>query len=112
MPTYLYHCDQNNQSLKVKHGYDDVILTWGDLCELADISIGETPKETAVRKLFTPPFTAVPKVDRDLKEMGMTKLVKRETGVYENVTRSGSEERYMTPDNPNSLPHLHKKIAD
>ena len=42
----------------------------------------------------------------ELKNLGFTKLVKREQGVYENVTATGNEKKYMKPDDPSSLPHL------
>jgi hypothetical protein len=32
--------------------------------------------------------------------------------VYENVTATGSEKRYMKAGDASSLPHLHKKIGD
>jgi len=32
--------------------------------------------------------------------------------VYENVTRSGTEKRYMKAGDKSSLPHLHKKLSD
>ena len=36
----------------------------------------------------------------------------RDDGVYENVTRSGGEARYMRRGEADSLPHLNKKIGD
>ena len=47
-----------------------------------------------------------------LKEKGFTKLVKRDEGVYENVTASGDEARYMIAGDASTVPHLHKKIRD
>ena len=48
----------------------------------------------------------------ELKNLGLTKLVKRDSGVYENVTATDGEKRYMRHDDPDSLPHIHKKVGD
>jgi predicted nucleic acid-binding Zn ribbon protein len=66
----------------------------------------------AVKRLISRTFVSTPKSDSDLKSMGFTKLVKRDQGVYENVTRSGTENRYMESGKPETLPHLNKKISD
>jgi hypothetical protein len=55
---------------------------------------------------------AIPTGNSTLKNAGFTKLVKREKGVYENVTATGDEERYMIAGRPETRPHLHKKIGD
>ena len=65
-----------------------------------------------VRRLISMPYISTPKSDSDLKNMGFTKLVKRDQGVYENVTRSGSEARYMEAGKSDTLPDLKKKISD
>ena len=66
----------------------------------------------AVKRLISLPYIRTPKTDSDLKSMGFTKLVKRDQGVYENVTRTGREARYMEAGKPETLPHLDKKIPD
>lgn len=66
----------------------------------------------AVNRLISLPNIATPTTDTELKSMGFTKLVKRDTGVYENVTRTGSESRYMEADKPGTLPDLKRKIRD
>jgi len=38
--------------------------------------------------------------------------VKRDNGVYENVTRSGTEQRYMKSGDSAFTPHLHKKHGE
>ena len=55
---------------------------------------------------------ATPTGNSKLKEMGFTKLVRRDQGVYENVTATDTEKRYMTSDDPTSMPDLKKKIGD
>ncbi len=67
----------------------------------------------AVRRIITATFgIGVPKSNNDLKSMGFTKLVKRDNGVYENVTATGGESKYVKAGDPKTLPHLRKKIAD
>jgi len=53
MPSYDYHCDLNGITLEARHGIDQVISTWGALCELSGNETGETPPDTPVRKLIT-----------------------------------------------------------
>lgn len=65
-----------------------------------------------IRKLIFPVGIATPKTNSELKNLGFTKLVKRDQGVYENVTALDKESRYMEADKPETMPHLHKKIGD
>jgi putative FmdB family regulatory protein len=65
-----------------------------------------------LRKLISLSFISSPKTNAELRDLGFTKLVKRDDGVYENVTASGDEARYMKRGDPSTLPHLKKKIGD
>ena len=44
--------------------------------------------------------------------MGFTKLVKRDDGVYENVTARDGDSRYVVRDKTDTLPNLKKTIRD
>ncbi len=112
MPVYEYLCAANGISLEVEHPVSHRVATWGELCEIARHQPGDTPADSPVEKLMFPVGVATPKTNTELKQMGFTKLVKRDTGVYENVTASGSESRYMNAGDPSTVPHLSKKIAD
>lgn len=68
--------------------------------------------EQPVRRIMSAPFISSPKTNSELRDLGFTKLVRRDDGVYENVTRRGSESRYMEHDKPETMPHLHKTISD
>jgi hypothetical protein len=48
----------------------------------------------------------------DLRSLGFTKLVKRDKGVYENVTAIDGEKRYMKADDPSAIPHINRKVGD
>ena len=112
MPVYEYLCEENGQTVEVRHPMRVVIRYWGELCFAAQICVGETDFEVPVRKKMSAAAIAVPTGHSTLKNAGFTKLVKRDQGVYENVTATGSEKRYMKAGDPSSLPHLHKKIGD
>ena len=52
MPTYDYFCEANQRTVEVKHPMTRVLATWGDLCEVAGISVGKAPLDAPVRKLL------------------------------------------------------------
>lgn len=88
------------------------LANWGELCELARIEPGDTPPDAPVERLLFPVGVNTPQGNADLKNLGFTKLVKRDTGVYENVTRTGSEARYMNAGDNSTVPNLKGKITD
>ena len=53
-----------------------------------------------------------PKSNGELRDLGFTKLVKRDDGVYENVTARDGDSRYMERGKPQTIPDLSKTIAD
>ncbi|MDH5300193.1 MAG: zinc ribbon domain-containing protein [Gammaproteobacteria bacterium] len=53
MPTYDYKCEASGQVVEVKHRMSETVETWGQLCELAGISPGETPLTAPVKRLPT-----------------------------------------------------------
>jgi hypothetical protein len=112
MPLYDYYCVENKRTVEVSHSADIVLQTWGEVCFAAQIPMGETPFTSPVRKIIHPAYISIPIADSKLKEVGFTKLVKRDEGIYENVTALDGEKRYMKAGDPASIPHLHKKIRD
>jgi len=65
-----------------------------------------------VTRLISRVFITTPTSNSDLKNMGFTKLVKRDDGVYENVTRTDKESRYFDSRKPETMPDLKSKISD
>ena len=65
-----------------------------------------------IRRVISLVAINTPKTDSDLKSSGFTKLVRRDKGVYENVTATGNESRIWDASKPETMPHLHKKIRD
>jgi len=92
MPTYDYFCPSNNQKVEVMHSIHDKLETWGELCQLAQIDRGDTPADAPVRRMVGVPRLMVPASNNDYKNAGFTKLVKRDRGVYENVTAKDGED--------------------
>jgi hypothetical protein len=92
---------------------DTRLKTWGELCFVAQISMQDTDPLAPIKRVFTrAPGMAVSTFNSELKNIGFTKLVKRDDGVYENVTATGSEKRYMKKGEKDSVPHFNKKIGD
>jgi putative FmdB family regulatory protein len=65
-----------------------------------------------IRKIISRINITCPKTNSELRDLGFTKLVRRDDGVYENVTARNSENRYMTSGNPETIPDLSKTIRD
>jgi putative FmdB family regulatory protein len=95
----------------------------GDPCKLGKVfdcqqSIEDNQLKTCpecggeVRKLVSRVNISTPKTNAELKDLGFTKLVKRDDGVYENVTARDGESRYMKRDKPETMPDLSKNISD
>jgi putative FmdB family regulatory protein len=65
-----------------------------------------------VKRLISLCSVSTPKTNSDLKNLGFTKLVRRDNGVYENVTATGKESRYWDARKPETMPDLKSKIGD
>ncbi len=65
-----------------------------------------------VQKIVSKINISCPKSNRELRELGFTKLVKRDDGVYENVTARDGDSRYMERGRPETIPDLTKTIGD
>lgn len=52
MPTYEYYCSANHKTVEVMHGMTRTVSTWGELCELAEESLGKTSADEPVEKLM------------------------------------------------------------
>ena len=112
MPSYDYYCELNGETVEVTHSINTSISNWGELCFATQHPLGDTDPLTPVRKVIRAPAIAFPTGNAELKNHGFTKLVKRDNGVYENVTAVDDEKRYMKAGDQSSIPHLKKKIED
>lgn len=112
VPIYNYFCEANGTSVEVFHGMKESLETWSELCACAGLNPGETPPDARVERLLYAPSLHRPAGNADLKSKGFTKLVRRDQGVYENVTATGDEKRYVRADDASSMPNFKKKIGD
>jgi len=109
MPRYDYSCEANALVVEVRHGVDEHVRTWGELARRAGLPQGETPAQAPVEKIIHAPALSFPRGDSQLKNLGFTKLVRRDDGVYENVTASGSESKVVSRDDASSIAGLNLK---
>jgi putative FmdB family regulatory protein len=65
-----------------------------------------------IQRLIARVYVSTPTTDSELKSMGFTKLVRRDQGVYENVTALEGESKVMEAGKPETLPNLKKRIRD
>jgi len=95
----------------------------GNGCELGKVfeikqSIHDKPFEKCpecnkpVKRLLSLVGISSPKSNSELRDLGFTKLVKRDDGVYENVTARNNESRYMEKGKPETMPDISKIISD
>lgn len=113
MPAYDYYCKTNGQTIEVNHPIGAALSTWLELCYVTGHPLGDTDPLAPVHKVMkTAPAVSVTVFNSELKNSGFTKLVKRDAGVYENVTAIDREKRYMIKGDPTSVPQLHRKIRD
>ncbi|MGD2023238.1 MAG: zinc ribbon domain-containing protein [Desulfobacterales bacterium] len=80
---------------------------------LADEQLKRCPQcNGPVQKIISRINISCPKTNSELRDLGFTKLVKRDDGVYENVTARGDDSRYMERGKPETIPDLSKTISD
>ncbi len=65
-----------------------------------------------VKRLISLVGIHMPKGNSDLKSLGFTKLVRRDNGIYENVTATGNESKIWDASKPGTMPNLQGKIRD
>ena len=65
-----------------------------------------------VYKVIQPVNIGVPQSDSDLRSKGFTKLVRRDKGVYENVTALDGESRYVQAGRPETMPDFDRRHLD
>lgn len=110
MPTYVYQCEANGSSVEIVHSMSESLETWGQLCELAGCDPGDTPIGSPVQRQIFAPAVQTVRGDAELKNLGFKKLVRRDQGVYENVTATDKESRYFDANDPSSAPHIPKEF--
>jgi len=105
MPIYEYEhisegCTLTGKLFEVKQSLSDDPLTHCPTCQ------------GPVRKRISRIGLSIQKSRAELRDLGFTKLVKRDDGIYENVTRRQGESRYMVRGQPDTVPDFSKTISD
>lgn len=107
MPLYEY------QAREGEPGCVHCRISFTIMQRMADDALAKCPEcGGPIVRLVSYAGIATPKTNSELKNLGFTKLVKRDTGVYENVTRTGNESRYMEHGKSETVPDFSKKISD
>jgi putative FmdB family regulatory protein len=65
-----------------------------------------------VERIIGPTYVNVPTSDTDLRDKGFAKLVRRDNGVYENVTALDGESKVWEKDKPETMPDVKRRISD
>ncbi|MDR0868270.1 MAG: zinc ribbon domain-containing protein [Planctomycetota bacterium] len=104
MPNYHYEHEEaacvRGKTLVVKQAIADAALTRCPHCG------------GAVFRVILPVGIGAPQSDSDLRGKGFTKLVKRDSGVYENVTALAGESRYVRAGRPETMPDFKRRGLD
>jgi putative FmdB family regulatory protein len=92
----------------------------GRACRLGKVFEHEQPMSEAalavcpecgrpVKRLISAPSLSFPKGNSQLKNLGFSKLVRREHGVYENVTAQDGENKIVQLGDQSTYPKKRKK---
>ncbi len=104
MPIYEYkHVDtpcSRGKIFEIKQSINDESLTHCPTCN------------GPLRKHISRISLSISKTNAEIRDLGFTKLVKRDNGVYENVTLRSGESRYMEAGKPETIPDFSKTISD
>jgi len=104
MPVYEY--EHTKTSCRLGHIFEVVQ-------SLHDPDLHRCPQcRQPVKKLISLVGIAVSKSNGELRDLGFTKLVKRDDGVYENVTARNGESKYMRRGEAGTIPDVSKIITD
>ena len=104
MPTYLYDCRQPDCPCGGRFTQRQ--------------SMRDEPLERCPHcggpadRVIAPAMLSAPTGDTDLRDKGFAKLVRRDKGVYENVTAMNHESRFWNADKPDTFPDIKSRVGD
>ncbi|MCC8190000.1 MAG: zinc ribbon domain-containing protein [Planctomycetes bacterium] len=104
MPRYRYECD--NEECPCGGMFEIIQSIKEDALTLCPHCGGP------VSRVIFPVGLATPTGDSELKDKGFAKLVRRDKGVYENVTAMDHESRYYHADRPETMPDIKRRVGD
>jgi putative FmdB family regulatory protein len=80
---------------------------------LKERPLGKCPNcGRSIKKLISLVGLSLPKTNSELRDLGFTKLVKRDDGIYENVTARNGDSRYMERGKSETVPDVAKITTD
>ena len=100
MPTYDYECEACGHEFE---RFQEITAPTLRTCPACG---------RPVKKIISLVGISAPKTNSELRDLGFTKLVRRDDGVYENVTARDNDSRYMVRGKPETIPDLSKTIKD
>jgi hypothetical protein len=53
MPSYDYRCSATGDVFEVRHGINDKLHTWAELCDKLQMALGKTAAQTPIERLAT-----------------------------------------------------------
>lgn len=74
MVFYHYFCEANGQVVEVRHSIATRLITWGEVCRLAERALGDTPAEAPVVRLMSGAMPFVPRLKGLDKDAPSAKL--------------------------------------
>ena len=104
MPRYIYECD--NAKCPCGGVFEEFQSIKEDALTVCPHCGG------AVSRIVRPVGLAAPTGDLELRDKGFAKLVRRDKGVYENVTAMDHESRYYHAGRPETMPDIKRRITD
>lgn len=104
VPNYLYECENPECPGGVRFSVFQ---------SMRDEPLARCPHcANAVARIIVPVGMATPTGDSALKDKGFAKLVRRDKGVYENVTAMDHESRYYHANRPETMPDIRRRVGD
>lgn len=104
MPNYFYECENpacpSGGSFSERQFMDDDPLRVCPHCG------------GKAERIIRPVGISAPTGDSELRDKGFAKLVRRDKGVYENVTAMDHESRYYHADRPETMPDIRRRVGD
>jgi len=107
-PVYSYHHLDRDQAAACPGGAE---FEWDQ--PSLDLPLSRCPRcGGAVERGLHPASIRTRKFNCELKDLGFTKLVRVDEGVFENVTRRPGEDKYVDRRRPETFPDLSKTVKD
>lgn len=104
MPRYIYECENP----KCPSGG-----RFSEIQSMKDDPLDACPHcGGPAARVVCPVGMNTPTGDSALKDRGFAKLVRRDKGVYENVTAMDHESRYFHAGKPETMPDIKRRIRD